>query len=225
MVVRGCVDSIYKKHSTTSIIELSKLVVASPDEAITVTHVTRVHFLSTTTCIFNEHSVLPQTSMVINHPLFITLSITCPLQGDISVLPPPSATQKMPIIVPQELLTKVPRRGRRPTKWRHMMYGFVIEHGWARERGCAKFGPATTDHELRSRGGRFTKTLASSCTRVWRRTRLRAATTNNGLVLNGISLAENTSSDAMSLPPREVIDRIKAVLETEEEPSWFKVTC
>jgi hypothetical protein len=105
------------------------------------------------------------------------------------------------------------------------MYGFIIEHDWARERGCAMFGPATTDHELRSRGSRFTMTLASACTRVWKRTRLRAAATNGGLLFNAISLAENTSSNAMSLPPREVIVKIKSILETEAEPGWYKVSC
>jgi hypothetical protein len=101
-----------------------------------------------------------------------------------------------------------------------MMY----DHGWARERGCAMFGPAKTESEEDSCEFQFTKSLKSGSMRVWRKTRFRAVLVKKEL-LSAISLAENTSQNAMELPPREVIDKIRVILETEEEPAWYKIYC
>jgi hypothetical protein len=105
-----------------------------------------------------------------------------------------------------------------------MMYGFVIEHDWARERGCVMFGPAEDEDEEDSCESRYTMVLARRSTRVWKWTRFRGASTDRGL-LSAISLAENSSESAMRLPPREMIDQIKLILETDAEPQWYKVFC
>jgi hypothetical protein len=105
-----------------------------------------------------------------------------------------------------------------------MMYGFVIEHERAVERGIALYGSAKTEYEEDCRASRYAKKMISDSARVWRRTRFRGAKTNKGH-FSAMSLAENTSESAMLLPPREVNDMIKLILETEEEPGWYKIFC
>ena len=86
------------------------------------------------------------------------------------------------------------------------------------------FGPAKYEDEEDSCESRYTMILARRSTRVWKRTRFRGISTDRGL-LSAISLAENSSEVAMKLPPREVIDQIKLILETDAEPQWYKVFC
>jgi hypothetical protein len=105
-----------------------------------------------------------------------------------------------------------------------MMYGYVIDHDWAHERACARYGPAKTEDKEDQFETRYTLTLSGICARVWRRTRLRCVETDK-VLSSCVSLAENTSESAMKLPPREVINKIKLALETEEEPAWYRVYC
>jgi hypothetical protein len=125
------------------------------------------------------------------------------------------------ISVKAETKMKKPTTTKRP-RWRLKMYGFPMEHSWAQERACALWGAAKTEDDAINKGVRYSQSMKSASLFLWRRTRLRAVLMKSGIVL-AISLAENTSESETILPPREVIDKIKALLETNEEPAWYNV--
>jgi hypothetical protein len=43
-----------------------------------------------------------------------------------------------------------------------------------------------------------------------------------GMVQFCIAFAENTTPKAMKLPPQDVIDEIKKVLEIDKQPKWYR---
>jgi hypothetical protein len=118
-------------------------------------------------------------------------------------------------------MPKVPlmsKRNLQRSKWRRMSYGYIIDWDVARERGAAIFESGGNTDSVQYR---YVKKMNSDCRRFWPRTCLRVVDFD-GMIVSCITLAENTSQSAMKLPPQEAIDEMKRVLETKEEPRWYK---
>lgn len=91
---------------------------------------------------------------------------------------------------------------------------FIIDAAVAGERG-------RIDRIMRSPEMTYVKRMMFECRHVWRRTTIRPVYFGRK-VFACVALAENTSERAMQLPSQENINAMKLVLQTDEEPKWYK---
>jgi hypothetical protein len=123
------------------------------------------------------------------------------------------------LIAPPNLVAQKQRPIKRP-EWCHMLFGFIVNPEIARERGIATFGPGLTEEDFDRFESKYTLRLHAQCSLLWR-TRLRVVRFGNSFA-NCITLGENTSESAMKVPPEEIIDKMKVLLGTKEEPKWYR---
>lgn len=105
----------------------------------------------------------------------------------------------------------------KPTKQRRMAYGFVIDWAVAAERGGVDFNPALCDTPQMT----YAKRMMRECRLIWPNTKIRPVDFDRK-ILACIALAENTSQRAMQLPSQHAIEQMKNVLQTTEDPKWYK---
>ena len=114
-------------------------------------------------------------------------------------------------------------RKRRPQR---MIYGFTFSHEELVEWGRQHFGDSddkkvSWHYVRRAMGPLFTR-----CYRLWRRTTTHIVTYYNGPRRDDedwcLSLADNISCDTATPPSRELIDKMKEVLEISRDPEWHR---
>ena len=116
----------------------------------------------------------------------------------------------------------VPRRRAQ----RRMIYGFTFSHEELVEWGQQHFGNTDDKEVLRHYVSRSMRPLFTRCYRLWRRTTRHIVTYYNGPRRHEedwcLALADNISCDTATPPPRELIDKIKEVLEITRGPEWHR---
>ncbi|KAH9938944.1 hypothetical protein B0H21DRAFT_757644 [Amylocystis lapponica] len=106
--------------------------------------------------------------------------------------------------------------------WQHMVLGYVVPKDVAAKRYAALWGTKDTTDEL------------AYSYRLWvlRHSRLFTGGNDTRVVYvdeekNEVgwcfSLAENTSAEAMKLPPQSKVDKLKWLLQTKEPPKWWQL--
>jgi hypothetical protein len=113
----------------------------------------------------------------------------------------------------------------KPTKQRRMTYGYIIDWDVAQRRGETLWNtPEARESLVRSIELSYVKHMNALCRSHWPRIRLRPVK-SDGMIYSCITLADtvadwNSAGDV--IPPPEVIEKIKGLLQTEEEPKWYK---
>ena len=131
-----------------------------------------------------------------------------------------------PIATPAADLSTNQRRSvakRRPFK--RMIYGFAFStddlEAWGRQQFGDSDNEVLLNHISKSMGHLF-----RGCYRLWRRTSKHFVTYYSGPCRHEsdwcITFADNISPDTASLPPRDIIDRMKENLRIEKEPQWYR---
>lgn len=110
---------------------------------------------------------------------------------------------------------------RRP---RRQIYGFTFSPDQLEDWGRQHFGD-TDDEEVLERYLRKSMgPLYYRCYHLWRRTTKHFVTYYTGPRRNEedwcLTLADNISRDTATPPPREIIDKIKEVLDLTRDPEW-----
>ena len=107
-----------------------------------------------------------------------------------------------------------------------MIYGFTFSHKELVEWGQQHFGDMDDKEVLRHYVSRSMGPLFTRCYRLWRRTTRHIVTYYNGPRRHEedwcLALADNISCDTATPPPRELIDKIKEVLEITRGPEWHR---
>ena len=113
---------------------------------------------------------------------------------------------------------------RRPFK--RMIYGFAFSTDDLEAWGRHQFGDSDDEKVLLDYISRSMGPLFRGCYRLWRRTSRHFVTYYSGPRRHEsdwcITFADNISPDTASLPPRDIIDRMKENLRIEKEPQWYR---
>ena len=107
-----------------------------------------------------------------------------------------------------------------------MIYGFAFSTDDLEAWGWQQFGDSDDEKVLLDYIGRSMGPLFRGCYRLWRRTSKHFVTYYSGPRRHEsdwcITFADNISPDTASLPPRDIIDRMKENLRIEKEPQWYR---
>lgn len=113
----------------------------------------------------------------------------------------------------------------KPSKQRRMAYGYVIDWDDAQARGKALWNtPEVLQTLVRSIELSFVMHMHAQCLAHWPRARLRPVKFD-GMIYSCITLADNIGdwkSAGNEVPPQDVIEKLKRLLETDEQPKWYK---
>jgi hypothetical protein len=106
-----------------------------------------------------------------------------------------------------------------------MAYGYIIDWDDAEARGRALWNtPEALQTLVRSIELSFVMHMRRQCQTHWPRTSLRPVKFE-GMTYSCITLADNIgdwNSPGSVVPPRDVIEKLKRLLETDKEPKWYK---
>jgi hypothetical protein len=104
---------------------------------------------------------------------------------------------------------------------KHMVYGYAIEYNVALEHGSDMYGPASSEHEEDMRVTGYVNAMKTECKRHWCATG-HCAVYVGQVLTTCITFAGNMSQADMELPPQEVIEKLRDVLQMDEGPQWFQ---
>jgi hypothetical protein len=114
---------------------------------------------------------------------------------------------------------------RKPSKHRRMAYGYIIDWDDAEARGKALWStPEALQGLSRSVELSFVMHMRRQCQAYWPKASLRPVRFQ-GMTYSCITLADNIgdwNSPGDDIPPQNVIETLKHLLETGEEPKWYK---
>ena len=114
---------------------------------------------------------------------------------------------------------------RKHSKQHHMAYGYIIDWDDAEARGRALWNtPEALQTLVRSIELSFVMHMRRQCQAHWPRTSLRPVRLQ-GMTYSCITLADNIgdwNSPGSEVPPQDAIEKLKHLLETDEEPKWYK---
>jgi hypothetical protein len=106
-----------------------------------------------------------------------------------------------------------------------MADGYIIDWDDAEARGRALWNtPEALQTLVRSIELSFVMHMRRRCQTHWPRTSLRPVKFE-GMTYSCITLADNIgdwNSPGSVVPPRDVIEKLKHLLETDKEPKWYK---
>jgi hypothetical protein len=102
-----------------------------------------------------------------------------------------------------------------------MVYGYAIGYDVALKHGSDKYGPPSTGHEQDMRVAGYINAMKTECKHHWRATG-RCAVYVGRVLTTCITFAGNSSQANMELPPPEVIEKLRDVLQMDKEPQWFQ---
>ena len=106
-----------------------------------------------------------------------------------------------------------------------MAYGYIIDWDIAQQRGETLWNtPEEREGLVRSIELSYVEHMNALCRSHWPRIHLRLVK-SDGIIYSCITLADtmadwNSAGDVIPLP--EVIEKIKGLLQTDEEPKWYK---
>ena len=107
-----------------------------------------------------------------------------------------------------------------------MVYGFAFSTDQLEEWGRHRFGDTDDEDVLLSYISRSMGPLFTGCYRLWRRTCVHFVKYYTGPRRHEsdwcLTFADNFSPDTATLPPREIIDKMKENLRIEQEPQWYR---
>jgi hypothetical protein len=112
----------------------------------------------------------------------------------------------------------------KPAKHRRMAYGYIIDWNVAKARGETLWNtPEARQSLVRSVELSYVKHMNTLCRAHWPRVHLEPVK-SDGMIYSCITLADTAGSwnSAGEKPPHEVIEKIKLLLETDDEPKWYK---
>jgi hypothetical protein len=113
----------------------------------------------------------------------------------------------------------------KPAKHRRMAYGYIIDWNIAKARGETLWNTLEARQSLvRSVELSYVKHMNALCRAHWPRVHLEPVKFD-GMIYSCITLADTVgswNSAGKEKPPQEVIDKIKLLLETDDEPKWYK---
>ena len=142
-----------------------------------------------------------------------TKSVSSDISSDIATPAPESSTKQR---------RSVPKR----RTFKRMIYGFAFSTDELEEWGRKRFGDTDDEKILESYMRKSISPLFNGCYRLWRRTSMHFVTYNKGPRRHEsdwcLTFADNISPDTATLPPREIIDRMKEDLHIEKEPQWYR---
>jgi hypothetical protein len=133
-----------------------------------------------------------------------------------------SDTIRMPVGSSTEQRRSVAKR----RTFKRMIYGFAFSPDELEEWGRQQYGDTDDEKVLLNYISRSMGPLFRDCYRLWRRTSTHFVTYYTGPRRHEsdwcITFADNISPDTATLPSREIIDRMKEILQIEKEPQWYR---
>ena len=104
-----------------------------------------------------------------------------------------------------------------------MVYGFVWTNEDLLQWSVQRYGPVGSGRgNIGDYFARAFMNLADEASEIWSRTEVHPVASETDRYGRNycLALAENTSKDAMTTPPQEVIDNLKVALGVTQEPKW-----
>jgi hypothetical protein len=102
--------------------------------------------------------------------------------------------------------------------WKQRYCGYILDREWYTAQAQARFGSPNERSTFNQRTRFIYSLLNESGLRG--HSRLRNVKVEGGSRLC-ITLASNSSKREMELPPQENVDKLKALLGTDEPPKWY----